>query len=82
MYTKKLEAQLANAIVSCDILKAKFKRDAEKAQDKLKTLQAKYEMGEARIKALVAKHRLKLNQKVKETLARASNEWLAKAAEL
>ena len=39
-------------------------------------------MGETQVKALVAKHRLKLNQKVQEALARGWNEWSAQATEL
>ena len=39
-------------------------------------------MGETRIKAIVAKHRLTLNCKVEEALARGWNEWSAEGAEL
>ena len=39
-------------------------------------------MGETKVKALVAKHLLKLNQKVEEALARGWNEWVPQAAEL
>ena len=53
-----------------------------KLEDELQTLCAKYEMGEARVKALVIKHRDKLNQKVKEAKTRGWNEWAAQSAEL
>ena len=82
MHTQKLEAQPANVTTSCVILKAKFERDATKAQADLNLLRAKYEMGEARIKALVFKHHVQLNQKVEETLARGWNEWSVQATEL
>ena len=62
-------AKLTNVTTSCETLKVQFQQDATKAKEELNTLQAKYEMGEAQIKALVAKHQLKLNKKVEEVLA-------------
>ena len=52
------------------------------AKEELDTYRTKYEMGETRIKAIVANHQLKLNRKVKEALARGWQEWSAQAAEL
>ena len=43
---------------------------------------AKYELGEERIRALVTTHRLKLKQKVEETLANGWKERSAQAVEL
>ena len=39
-------------------------------------------MGEMQIKAIVANHQLKLNQKVEEALTRGWIEWLAQAVKL
>ena len=52
------------------------------AKDELDTYHAKYQMGETKIKAIVANHQLKLNRKVKEALAHGWQDWSAQAAEL
>ena len=78
-----MEIQLAAVNRSCEIIKAKIQQEAMEAREELATLQAIYEMGEAQIRALVARHRLKLNnQKAKETLARGWKECSAQASEL
>ena len=64
-----------------DIINAKLQREAKEAKRELATLEAKYERGEEQIWALVAKHRLKLDQTFEETLA-VLREWSAQAAEL
>ena len=82
MTMKEMEAKLASVTTSCEILKVKFQQDTKKAKDEMDTFRAKYEMGETRIKEIVEKCRLTLNQKVEESLDRGLKEWSAQAVEL
>ena len=63
------------------LAKAKVELEATTTNE-LHILCAKYEMGEARVKELMAKQREKLNRNVEEALAREWNEWSAQAAKL
>ena len=77
-----MEKKLVSVTASFEIMKVKLERDAATAKEELGTLHTKYEMGEARVKALVLKHRMKLNQKIEEALALGWKEWLAQAPKL
>ena len=67
---------------TCKYITRQRQQEAQAIRDELDTFRTQYEMGETRIKALVAKHRQKFNSKIEEALARAWQEWSAQAAEL
>ena len=73
---------MSTVTTSYEIAKVKLQMEATQAKEELETLWAKSEMGKTHIRALVAKHRLKLNQKVEEALARGWKEWSPQAVEL
>ena len=69
-----MEQKFSGITTSFEITKAKLKLDAASTKEEMDTLCVKYEMGEERVKALVAKHWKKLNQKFEEALARKWKE--------
>ena len=77
-----MEKKLIGVIVSYGIMKAKLELDVATAKTIMVTLRVKYEMGEARVKALVFKHWKKLIAKVEAALSQGCNEWATQAAEL
>ena len=73
-YDERIEELLAKACglqTTSEIITRQRQKEAQAARDELDTCHAQYEMGETRIKALVAKHRQKFNNKVEEALTRA-----------
>ena len=77
-----METRLVGITASFEIVKAKIEREAATDKDELDTLRAKYKMEEARIKPLVVKDWVKLNQKIEKALAHGWKQWLAHTAEL
>ena len=67
---------------SFQLAKAKLELDAVTTKNEIDTLSVKYKMGEEQVKALIAKHRMWLNQKVEQALAPRWNEWSTQAAKL
>ena len=67
---------------TCEIITRRCQQKAKAAKDELDICRAQYKMGKTRIKAIVANHWQKLNNKVEEALARGWQEWSAQAAEL
>ena len=79
---EELTARAQGLQSTCKIITRRCQQEAQASKDELDIYHAHYEMGETRIKAIVANHRQKLNNKVEEALARGLQEWLAQAAEL
>ena len=81
-HIEELTARAHGLQTTCEIITRQHQQEAQAIRDELDTCRAQYEMGEIRIKALIAKHRQKFNNTIEEALARAWQEWSAQAAEL
>ena len=77
-----METKVARLNTSYQLRIPQLELNAKTAKEAMNTLRAKYKMGEARVKALVTKHRQKLNLKVEEALARGRKDWSTQAPKL
>ena len=80
--TELVELMVAEFNTSYQLQIAQFELNVVTAREEIDTFHAKYKMGEARLKALVMKHREKLNEKIEGALAQGWNEWAAQATKL
>ena len=72
-YKQKLEEITARATslqTTCEYITRQRQQEAQATRDELDNFRAQYELGKTRIKALVAKHRQKFNNKIEEALGR------------